>query len=80
MQSSWSVLAEILLSRVCMLLEERPRWWKPVRVWCEVILRTVIRYKYFKYPDIVINVSHLRSWTLFANTSLSHSEDLALLE
>ena len=32
-----------------------------------------------KYPDIVINVSHLRSWTLFANTSLSHSEDLALL-
>lgn len=44
MQSSWSELAEILLSRVCMLLEERPRWWKPVRVWCEVILRTVIRY------------------------------------
>ena len=35
---------------------------------------------YFKHPDIVINGSHLRSWTLFANTSLSHSEDLALLE
>ena len=46
MQSSWSELEEILLSRVCMLLEERPRWWKPVRVWCEVILRTVIRYIY----------------------------------
>ena len=25
MQSSWSVLAEILLSKVCMLEEERPR-------------------------------------------------------
>ena len=39
MQSSWSELAEILLSRVCMLLEETPRWWKPFRVWCDVILR-----------------------------------------
>ena len=32
MQSSWSVLAEILLSRVCMLEAEFPRW-KSVRVW-----------------------------------------------
>ena len=32
MQSSWSVLAEILLSSVCMLEAELPRW-KSVRVW-----------------------------------------------
>ena len=32
MQSSWSVLAEILLSSVCMLEAEFPRW-KSVRVW-----------------------------------------------
>ena len=31
MESSWSVEAEILLSRVCMLLLELPRW-KSVRV------------------------------------------------
>ena len=41
MESSWSVEAEILLSRVCMLLLELPRW-KSVRV------LDILKYVYIK--------------------------------
>ena len=94
MQSSWSVLAEILLSSVCMLEAEFPRW-KSVRVWAPSLAEwsvTSLMIHGQPWPElttwpgpvspfiIFIITAHLSlSWTLLASTSLSHSVDLARL-